>query len=79
MRTFEINENITVSCEYYETRNNWGHKAWLFRDGLEIAKAKITYYNRTWEKYQYQSVLVKVLEKSNLFTNKEAYDIGASF
>lgn len=46
----------------YETRNSWGHKATLIHNGThELNRYKITYYNRTWETYQYQSVIQSVL------------------
>lgn len=47
----------------YETRNSWGHKATLIRNGThELNRDKITYYNRTWEKYRYQSVAMSVVQ-----------------
>jgi hypothetical protein len=54
---FIINKNLTVECEYYETRYSWGHKAYLYRDGKQIDYKKIVYQNRTWESYQFQSIL----------------------
>lgn len=61
---FTITDNITIEAQYYETRYSWGHKAWLFIDGREVAYQKRTYYNRTWEAYQYQSVCQDVVEKA---------------
>lgn len=46
----------------YETHNSWGHKATLIHNGThELNRYKITYYNRTWECYQYQSVIKSVI------------------
>lgn len=46
----------------YETRNSWGHKAELINNNnYTLNTYKITYYNRTWECYQYQSVIKSVL------------------
>ena len=46
----------------YETPSSWGHKAELIRNNDHtLNEYKITYYNRTWEKYQYQSVIKGVL------------------
>lgn len=61
---FIINEHITIEAETYETRYSWGHKAWLFKDGYEIAYSKATYYNRTWERYQFESVIRSVVDKA---------------
>ena len=46
--TFEVFGN------YWETRNAWGHDAYLLRNGDEIGLSHVRYYNRTWESYQYQ-------------------------
>lgn len=47
--------------EYWETSRAWGHKSTLFKNGNELAKNKIRYYNRTWECYRYQSCMNKVV------------------
>lgn len=39
----------------------WGHKSTLLRNGVELASTKVRYYNRTWEYYQYQSSMYRVL------------------
>lgn len=45
------------------------HETTLFKNGYEIANAKIQYYNRTWECYTYQSVMKKCI--SNLLEDKK--------
>ena len=46
----------------YETPSSWGHKAELIRNNdYTLNTYKIRYYNRTWECYQYQSVIKSVL------------------
>ena len=46
----------------YETRSSWGHKAELIHNNnYTLNEYKIRYYNRTWECYQYQSVIKSVL------------------
>ena len=46
----------------YETPSSWGHKAELIRNNDHTLNTyKIRYYNRTWECYQYQSVIKSVL------------------
>lgn len=39
-------------------RSGFVHETTLLRDGREIGCYKIQYYNRTWERYTYQSVMV---------------------
>jgi len=48
-------------CDTYENRYNWGHKVKLLKNGHEIARQRITYYNRTWECYRYQSCMNSAL------------------
>ena len=71
METFKINKHLEVECETYETRYSWGHKAYLLRDGKQIDYKKITYYNRTWESYQFESIL-ECLAESKELTDREA-------
>lgn len=64
MRTFQINEKISVVCDSVKTRYGFRHDARLMLNGSEAGKAKCCYYNRTWESYEYQSVLQKLFEKT---------------
>lgn len=68
---FKITKHITIEAEYYETRYLWGHKAWIFLDGEEVGYAKATYYNRTWESYEFQSVCQSVVEKARKLTKQQ--------
>lgn len=53
---------LSIVAHSYETRNSWGHKATLIHnDTHELNRYKITYYNRTWETYRYQSVIKSVI------------------
>jgi hypothetical protein len=62
MRIFNLNNQYSVVCEFQGTRYGFRHLATLHRNGFEIAKAKICYYNRTWECYEFESVLLKIIE-----------------
>ena len=59
----EINGvKFTLVCESWCTRNSWGHEVTLYRnDYAKIGRAKIRYYNRTWESYQYQTAIKSVI------------------
>lgn len=56
-----------LECEYLshgvrgEYGRTWGHRVKLYKDGIEVAKAVIPYYNRTWERYTYESAMREVL------------------
>lgn len=56
-------------CRGWQTGNRWGHESYLLIDGYgEVAKYKTRYYNRTWEEYQYQSVMYGAIDD---YYNKE--------
>jgi len=71
MKTFQITKNIKIEAEYYKTRYSWGHKAWLYLDNEKIAYKKITYYNRAWESYEFESILYAVVEKAEQLTKRQ--------
>lgn len=80
-----ITKHIEIKAEYYETRYSWGHKAWIYRDGEEIGYRKITYSNRTWESYEFETILKslyaqaedqKLLSKYELRKFKKMIDNG---
>ena len=53
---------FTLVCETWNTRNSWGHEVILYKGNtFEVGRAKMRYYNRTWESYQYQSVIKSVI------------------
>ena len=62
----EINGvKFTLVCESWSTRNSWGHEVTLYKnDFAKIGRAKIRYYNRTWECYQYQSAIHCVISQA---------------
>lgn len=56
-------KGVSFFCEYYETKNSWGHRGHIMGIGSDTLKAKRIYLNRTWECYTYQSLLFDLLEK----------------
>ena len=71
MRIFKITKDIEVVCESESTRSGFRHLATLMRNGIEQEKAKCCYQNRTWERYQFQCVLNKLVEKSTNLSEEE--------
>ena len=54
----ELNDNTyTFICETWETSRAWGHRVTMFRNNIEYTTQKITYQNRTWECYRYQTCI----------------------
>ena len=58
----EINSvKFTLFCESWTNRTSWGHKVTLYRNDSVVSSARVRYYNRTWEVYQYQSAIKCVI------------------
>lgn len=60
MKIFEY-KNYKIVAESWETSRSWGHNATLFKDDYELTHSRIRYLNRTWECYQYQSVILDAI------------------
>lgn len=71
MKTFEIGENISAVCESQKTRYGFRHIARLFYHNHEVKFAKVCYYNRTWESFEFESVLQKLLDKQEYVSEDE--------
>lgn len=71
MKIFRMNKKYSIVCETHNTSYGFKHTATLMQNGSEIDDAKSCYYNRTWEAYKYQSVLLILLDKTTILTDKE--------
>ena len=69
--TFKINDKIEIVCKSEKTRNGFRHRATLFIDGQERESTTIPYLNRTWERYEFQSVMQKLVNKSAYLNPQE--------
>jgi len=63
MKIYNITKQLTAICEYHKTRNGFKHTATLSRNGYEYESVKCCYLNRTWERYQYETVLKNLFDK----------------
>jgi hypothetical protein len=71
MRTFRPTEKIEFVCDSDSTRSGFKHTARLIINGNEVESTKICYLNRTWERYEYQSVIHRLIEKSKVLSDEE--------
>jgi hypothetical protein len=70
MRIFKLDGVYNVVCESLPTRSGFKHTAHLIKnDYSEVYTTKINYYNRTWECYEYESILIKVV--TSYFKDKD--------
>lgn len=66
MQTFIINDDLHIKCERKETRMCFKHEGTLYRDNEVIDFEKIMYSNRTWECYEFASILERFAESDEL-------------
>lgn len=59
-----------VFCLSADTRNGFKHEVELQKNGFIMAKAKICYLNRTWERYTYESAIHKAVDGAKFSQDK---------
>ena len=62
MKIFTLDNKYNVVCNWKSTRNGFKHEATLCKNGYEVGKTKICYLNRTWERFEYESILIKIVD-----------------
>jgi len=60
---FKINNSSTIICKVRSTRTGFSHSAVFYKDGVPIASRSVGYINRTWESYNFESVISLLLDK----------------
>ena len=58
--------------ETWETSRAWGHKSTLVAPWGEVESHKVRYYNRTWERYTYESCMSGLID-TILENNQKSY------
>jgi len=61
MKIFNLDERFSVVCDSVGTRNGFKHIANLCSNGFSVYKTKICYLNRTWERFEFETILLKVI------------------
>lgn len=62
---FQIdNHEIVFVNQFRDTTSGFAHDTTIFYDGCSFAEATCHYLNRTWERYQYQSVMMKAVNNA---------------
>lgn len=70
----KLNDIVSIECEFQSTSSGFNHIAHMLVSGKKINKVKCHYINRTWERFMYESVLLKMLEQ-NYLTNSEKVEL----
>ena len=73
--TAKVNgEEIEFRCYTTDTRCGFCHTAHLMGWKYDITDTKASYYNRTWERFEYESVLKRAIEKLPSEIRQQVYD-----
>ena len=66
-----MNNTYSIICETHNTSYGFKHTATLMKNGTQIDADKACYHNRTWESYEYQTVMLGLIDKTMYLTDKE--------
>lgn len=63
MQEFTIDKHNKIIAESEGTRYGFRHVVRLLKDGHEVDKKSVPYYNRTWESFEFESAMKSLLDK----------------
>lgn len=55
--------DYVFDCEFIPTRTGFKHQCDVWENGDFKLRTKVCYQNRTWESFEYKTVLGKAMEK----------------
>lgn len=62
--TFIVNgQPLSITCDITYTRDGFCHHAFLYGCGRYHEHTRVKYYNRTWERFTYETVLHAAVRK----------------
>ena len=70
-KTFPLKNGYEIIAHWEKTRNGFRHIVVLMKDGDEVDRAKATYLNRTWERFDYESAIHKLLGQNPELMNEQ--------
>ena len=56
-------KNFEIKNESRNRRNGFSHDSTLLFNGVEIGKASVHWYNRTWEDYRFKTSMLRVVDE----------------
>jgi hypothetical protein len=63
MDEFRLNKQFKILCKFQKTRNGFKHVAFVMKDSHDVLETKCCYLNRTWESYEFQSVVHQAIDR----------------
>lgn len=72
----ELNDVLYFHCWTTDTRCGFCHSCWCseLEGTSKAATTKVSYYNRTWERFDYETVLRRAIEKFPKSIAKELHE-----
>lgn len=72
--TAKVNgQEINFRCYTTDTRNGFCHTAICTTWDYDTTPSKVSYYNRTWERFKYETVLKRAIDKLPKDVREEVY------
>lgn len=65
MTSFRLNNRVVIVAKREKTRNGFRHRVTLLIDGSPVDEVTVHYLNRTWESYEYESAINKLIDKTS--------------
>lgn len=69
--SFPINKEYSIVAHHEKTSRGFRHVVSLMKNGVEVDKATTNYQNRTWERFNYESAISRLLQKTKIMNDKE--------
>lgn len=63
---FQIGQHLTAECDTQDTRSGFRHLCILRHNGAIVVNTKACYQNRTWESFDYQTVIQSAIDRAGL-------------
>ena len=67
MRIFKCGKMLIV-CDTENMRSGFKHTATLCVGGFPRSKAEVCWVNRTWERFTYESVMLKLIDGADVLS-----------
>ena len=71
MEKFNVGNGFTATCTHRRAAYGFYHFCTLYKDDKRIARAQALYMNRTWEAWNYQTVVKMAVKKCNHLSDTE--------
>ena len=56
-------EKISFFCNTTNTKNGFCHHVYVVGGGKDYEHTRVSYYNRTWEAFEYETALYRAIDK----------------